>query len=147
MLPSLLPLLVTATETENASHDHFGVPGLPSASRFNLWHTRSHQRWYLLHTLFLISPLCICLSFWVPCYLVVEARDKQQGVPRVVERWGEPESFKSVTAVSMIDRISHPVCFCFFFPSFCFRFLLVDFSSVLVFFVIFLSLELNFKCP
>ncbi|XP_061372145.1 uncharacterized protein LOC133314654 [Gastrolobium bilobum] len=39
---------------------------------------------------------------------VVEARDKR-GVPSVVERWGEPDSSKCVTAVSMIDRKSHPL--------------------------------------
>ncbi|KAJ1397718.1 WD40/YVTN repeat-like-containing domain superfamily [Sesbania bispinosa] len=39
---------------------------------------------------------------------VLEAREKQ-GVPRVVERWGEPESSKCVVAVSMIDRKSHPL--------------------------------------
>ncbi|TKY61897.1 WD repeat-containing protein 74 [Spatholobus suberectus] len=38
---------------------------------------------------------------------VVEARKKQQGVPQVVERWGDPESSKCVTAVSMIDRNSY----------------------------------------
>ncbi|KAJ1385806.1 WD40/YVTN repeat-like-containing domain superfamily [Sesbania bispinosa] len=32
-----------------------------------------------------------------------------KGVPRVVERWGEPESSKCVVAVSMIDRKSHPL--------------------------------------
>ncbi|KAL2335993.1 hypothetical protein Fmac_010439 [Flemingia macrophylla] len=40
---------------------------------------------------------------------VVEARDVQRGVPQVVERWGDPESAKCVTAVSMIDRSSHPL--------------------------------------
>ncbi|XP_027332129.1 uncharacterized protein LOC113847316 isoform X2 [Abrus precatorius] len=39
---------------------------------------------------------------------VVEIRDKQRGVPQVVERWGEPESSKSVMAVSMIHRNTHP---------------------------------------
>ncbi|KAJ1397716.1 hypothetical protein SESBI_31651 [Sesbania bispinosa] len=38
---------------------------------------------------------------------VLEAREKQ-GVPRVVERWGEPKSSKCVVVVSMIDRKSHP---------------------------------------
>lgn len=42
--------------------------------------------------------------------LVVEARDKQQGVPQVVERWGDPHSSEFVTAVSMIVRNSYPVC-------------------------------------
>ncbi|KAK7256256.1 hypothetical protein RIF29_29695 [Crotalaria pallida] len=41
---------------------------------------------------------------------VVEARDKQQGgVPKIVERWGNPDSSKSVMAVSMIDRQSQPL--------------------------------------
>ena len=51
------------------------------------------------------------LSFWVwLVFVVVEARDKQRGIPQVVERWGDPESSKCVTAVSMIDRNSQPVC-------------------------------------
>ncbi|KAL9324889.1 hypothetical protein ACSQ67_005534 [Phaseolus vulgaris] len=40
---------------------------------------------------------------------VVEARDKQRGIPQVVERWGDPESSKCVMAVSMIDRNSQPL--------------------------------------
>ncbi|CAL0304592.1 unnamed protein product [Lupinus luteus] len=41
---------------------------------------------------------------------VVEARDKQQGgIPKIVERWGEPDSSKSVIAVSMIDRKTQPL--------------------------------------
>ncbi|RDX62090.1 hypothetical protein CR513_59613, partial [Mucuna pruriens] len=40
---------------------------------------------------------------------VVEARDKQRGVPQVVERWGDPESSKCVMAVSMIHRYSDPL--------------------------------------
>ena len=43
-------------------------------------------------------------------FSVVEARDKQRGIPQVVERWGDPESSKCVMAVSMIDRNSQPVC-------------------------------------
>lgn len=42
--------------------------------------------------------------------LVVEARDKQAGPPKVVERWGEPDSSKCVLAVSITDRKSGPVC-------------------------------------
>lgn len=42
--------------------------------------------------------------------LVVESREKQ-ATPSVVERWGEPESSKSIMAVSMIDRKSRPVRF------------------------------------
>ena len=41
--------------------------------------------------------------------LVVEARSKQ-GVPKLVERWGEPDSAKCVVAVSVNDRNSNPVC-------------------------------------
>ncbi|XP_019453093.1 PREDICTED: WD repeat-containing protein 74-like isoform X2 [Lupinus angustifolius] len=41
---------------------------------------------------------------------VVEARDKQHGgVPKIVERWGEPDSSKSIMAVSMIDRKTQPL--------------------------------------
>ncbi|KAK7330063.1 hypothetical protein VNO77_24248 [Canavalia gladiata] len=40
---------------------------------------------------------------------VVEGRDKQRGVPQVVERWGHPQSSKCVMAVSMIDRNSNPL--------------------------------------
>ncbi|XP_020216764.1 WD repeat-containing protein 74 isoform X1 [Cajanus cajan] len=40
---------------------------------------------------------------------VVEARDRQRGVPQVVERWGNSEASKCVTAVSMIDRNSNPL--------------------------------------
>ncbi|WVZ17859.1 hypothetical protein V8G54_010841 [Vigna mungo] len=40
---------------------------------------------------------------------VLEVRDKQRGVPQVVERWGDPESSKCVMAVSMIDRKSQPL--------------------------------------
>ncbi|KAK7284759.1 hypothetical protein RJT34_19512 [Clitoria ternatea] len=39
----------------------------------------------------------------------VEVRDKQRGVPQVVERWGDPQSSKSFIAVSMIDRNSNPL--------------------------------------
>ncbi|XP_057438943.1 LOW QUALITY PROTEIN: uncharacterized protein LOC130730832 [Lotus japonicus] len=40
---------------------------------------------------------------------VLEAREKQDGVLKVVDRWGEPEASKSVLAVSMIDQKSHPL--------------------------------------
>ncbi|KAH1195471.1 hypothetical protein GmHk_19G055984 [Glycine max] len=43
--------------------------------------------------------------------VIVEARDKQQGVPQVVERWGDPHSSEFVTAVSMIVRNSYPCHF------------------------------------
>ncbi|GAU17530.1 hypothetical protein TSUD_340730 [Trifolium subterraneum] len=39
---------------------------------------------------------------------VVESREKQGG-PKVVERWGDPDSSKSVNAVSIIDRKSNPL--------------------------------------
>ncbi|XP_057723887.1 LOW QUALITY PROTEIN: uncharacterized protein LOC130939834 [Arachis stenosperma] len=39
---------------------------------------------------------------------VLEARDKQ-GAPRVVERWGEPDSSKGIMAVSMIQCHSNPL--------------------------------------
>ncbi|KAK7396786.1 hypothetical protein VNO78_17945 [Psophocarpus tetragonolobus] len=40
---------------------------------------------------------------------VVEARHKNRQLPQVVERWGDPQSSKCVTAVSIIDRNSHPL--------------------------------------
>ncbi|KAK4268007.1 hypothetical protein QN277_024715 [Acacia crassicarpa] len=40
---------------------------------------------------------------------VVEARDKQSGVPRVVERWGEPDSSNCVSAVSITHRKADPL--------------------------------------
>ncbi|KAF7836651.1 WD repeat-containing protein 74 [Senna tora] len=40
---------------------------------------------------------------------VVEAREKQVAVPRVVDRWGEPDSSKCVLAVSLTDRKSDPL--------------------------------------
>ncbi|KAL5543969.1 hypothetical protein UlMin_007753 [Ulmus minor] len=40
---------------------------------------------------------------------VIEARSKQGGVPKVVERWGEPDSSKCVIAASMIDRKFDPL--------------------------------------
>ncbi|XP_073221682.1 ribosome biogenesis protein nsa1-like [Cicer arietinum] len=39
---------------------------------------------------------------------VIESRENQGG-PKVVERWGEPDPSKSVNAVSIIDRKSHPL--------------------------------------
>ncbi|MED6136585.1 hypothetical protein PIB30_057424 [Stylosanthes scabra] len=39
---------------------------------------------------------------------VLETRDKQ-GAPRVVERWGEPDSSKCITAVSMLQYYSNPL--------------------------------------
>ncbi|WJX79609.1 hypothetical protein P8452_62716 [Trifolium repens] len=39
---------------------------------------------------------------------VIESREKQGG-PKVVERWGDPGSSKSVNAVSLIDRKSNPL--------------------------------------
>lgn len=73
-----------------------------------------------LHTLFLFhrfyhfafayfSGFCSGSVWFV--LLVLEAREKQDGVLKVVDRWGEPEASKSVLAVSMIDQKSHPVCF------------------------------------
>ncbi|KAF8008638.1 hypothetical protein BT93_K2335 [Corymbia citriodora subsp. variegata] len=40
---------------------------------------------------------------------VVEARGKQGGIPKVVERWGEPESHKCVLAASIDDRKPEPM--------------------------------------
>ena len=42
-------------------------------------------------------------------FAVIESRDKERGVPRVVERWGEPESSKCVLTTSMVDRRYDPV--------------------------------------
>ncbi|XP_071702738.1 uncharacterized protein [Rutidosis leptorrhynchoides] len=40
---------------------------------------------------------------------VTEARSKLGGAPKVVERWGEPDSSKCVLAASMIDRKDDPL--------------------------------------
>ncbi|XP_028793841.1 WD repeat-containing protein 74 [Neltuma alba] len=40
---------------------------------------------------------------------VVEARDKQAAVPRVVDRWGDPDSSSCVSAVSFTDRKADPL--------------------------------------
>lgn len=45
--------------------------------------------------------------FWL--ISVIEARDNEGGVPRVVERWGEPDSSKCVLIASMVDRQYDPV--------------------------------------
>lgn len=39
---------------------------------------------------------------------VIEARSKQGGVPKVVERWGDPDSSKCVLAASIDDRETKP---------------------------------------
>lgn len=41
---------------------------------------------------------------------VVEARSKQGGVPKVVERWGDPDASRCVLAASIDDCKSDPVC-------------------------------------
>lgn len=40
---------------------------------------------------------------------VIEARTKQDGVAKVVERWGDPDSSKGVLAASIDDRKSNPL--------------------------------------
>ncbi|XP_057970367.1 uncharacterized protein LOC131159456 isoform X1 [Malania oleifera] len=40
---------------------------------------------------------------------VIEAHDKQGGIPKVVDRWGEPSSSKCVLAASIDDRKSDPL--------------------------------------
>ncbi|XP_052180391.1 uncharacterized protein LOC127793736 isoform X3 [Diospyros lotus] len=40
---------------------------------------------------------------------VIEARGKQGGVPKVVERWGEPDASRCVLAASINDRKSDPL--------------------------------------
>ncbi|KAF3436842.1 hypothetical protein FNV43_RR19595 [Rhamnella rubrinervis] len=40
---------------------------------------------------------------------VIEARDKQGGIPKVVERWGEPDSTKCVLAASIDDSKFNPL--------------------------------------
>lgn len=42
--------------------------------------------------------------------IVVETRAKQGGFPEVVQRWGEPDTSRSVLAASINDREFHPVC-------------------------------------
>lgn len=43
------------------------------------------------------------------CFIVTEARSKQGGVPKMVERWGDPDASKCVLAASMVDRKFDPV--------------------------------------
>ncbi|XP_004297545.1 PREDICTED: WD repeat-containing protein 74 [Fragaria vesca subsp. vesca] len=40
---------------------------------------------------------------------VTEARSKQGGVPKMVERWGDPDASKCVLAASMVDRKFDPL--------------------------------------
>ncbi|XP_062091935.1 uncharacterized protein LOC133797864 [Humulus lupulus] len=40
---------------------------------------------------------------------VIEARGKQGGLPKIVERWGEPDASKSVIAASMVDAKHDPM--------------------------------------
>ncbi|XP_021775995.1 uncharacterized protein LOC110739821 [Chenopodium quinoa] len=48
---------------------------------------------------------------------VIEARSKLDGVPKVVERWGDPDSSKAIPAASINDRKSNP-----FFAALCTRY-------------------------
>lgn len=41
--------------------------------------------------------------------VVIEARSKEGGAAKVVDRWGEPDSSKCVLAASMVDRKKDPV--------------------------------------
>jgi ribosome biogenesis protein NSA1 len=73
-------------------------------------------------TLGLIKGTFLSFSYFIPflfayhffsysflfLLIVIESREKQGG-PKVVERWGDPDSTKSVNAVSLIDRKSNPV--------------------------------------
>lgn len=52
--------------------------------------------------------VCYLLLFWV--IVVVEARGKEKGVAKVVDRWGDPDSSKCVLAASIDDREFDPVC-------------------------------------
>ncbi|GAB2289407.1 hypothetical protein Dimus_023717 [Dionaea muscipula] len=40
---------------------------------------------------------------------VIEARDKEVGIPKVVERWGEPDFSKGILAASIDDSKSNPL--------------------------------------
>ncbi|KAL2940281.1 WD repeat-containing protein 74 [Bienertia sinuspersici] len=40
---------------------------------------------------------------------VIESRSKQNGIPKVVERWGDPDSSKAVLAASIHDSKSNPL--------------------------------------
>lgn len=41
--------------------------------------------------------------------VVTEARSKEGGIPKVVDKWGEPDSSKCILAASFDDRKSGPV--------------------------------------
>ena len=47
------------------------------------------------------------LLFWGT---VIQAQGKEGEIPKVVERWGEPDYSKSVLAASLVDRKFDPVC-------------------------------------
>ncbi|GKV05443.1 hypothetical protein SLEP1_g17456 [Rubroshorea leprosula] len=46
---------------------------------------------------------------------VIEARGKEGGVPKVVEKWGDPDASKSLLAASIDDRKTEPVYVASFF--------------------------------
>lgn len=45
--------------------------------------------------------------FWL--LIVIEAKGEEKGAPKVVERWGEPDSSRAVVAASIVDRELDPV--------------------------------------
>ena len=55
--------------------------------------------------------LFVNFFFGFVCFgmIVIEAHGKQGGVPKVVERWGEPDSSKCVLAASINDCKIDPV--------------------------------------
>jgi hypothetical protein len=55
----------------------------------------------------LLGVYVFCFCFWI---IVIEANGNQEGVPRVVEKWGELDSSKCVLAASCNDRKNDPVC-------------------------------------
>lgn len=58
-----------------------------------------------------VSRFCLdfLLSLVFPSLAVIEARGKEGEIPKVVERWGEPDFSKSVLAASLADRKFDPV--------------------------------------
>lgn len=66
---------------------------------------------------------------------VIEARSKQSGVPKVVERWGDPDSSKAVLAASIDDRKSNHVWF------FCALFLFFRIAVCYAFFWILIAID------
>lgn len=57
----------------------------------------------------MLMNLELLIFFWL--FIVIEAKGEEKSVPKLVERWGEPDSTRAVVAASIIDRELDPVWF------------------------------------